>query len=679
MKTFTFCFLLCLLLLVLSCTDKSTGTVDGTDTGSIEANLYTIDGKPAKNAPVMIFKSGDNSGIYIDSVNTDENGCYKFIVSETGKYCIWAENDTSAYYNNTYINTMNDIVSRNDTLVAKKTYYIPVLLEPQHNPLSIETQVLGTHKHFNVNKSSLLSLVDFPYGNYSLRSVCTIEGYTPTNSDISITPNSPDTLLDTIKMIYSDVPVVRNIKAYFDTLSNTTKISWDRSTFFKLRDYLVYRDYADVLNPSKEPIGYSNDTLFIDSLGDKNFEKGKIRYRVAIRDSALNCGPTYYSYDIDYVPLSFLKIFTKIIDTINLHFPFSFDSIITPPVWLGEIDSVVWSIDESTFTTKKMSLNYLNLKNLGKKSICNIQVYSKNGRSLKDSLPLIMASKWIENVPNPIGDSGIIGSIVNHNNSVYLTNERDSVVQIWKSDNGLNWEKINLAISINSENISYPISNIESYNGELYILSYNDELWRSKDGILWEKKLLNFDIMPSPKKMSAEIQKLNDTLEFFVQYDNGDNNTYSKRLNYFRMINNELGSHQIILRNSIHEYYGSFIFQDKIYCNFSEGAGIFGLFNINNEKVTNLEFYEIMNNFDLAQSIGTNIVEYLNGVYIVNQNDEMTPYFIQDSISADIFNYNGTNSLKPVSANKVYGKCFKLNNRLFIINKNMIYSDHPLN
>ncbi|MCP4460423.1 MAG: carboxypeptidase regulatory-like domain-containing protein, partial [Cytophagales bacterium] len=77
------------------------GTVDETDTSI--AGFVSIAGEPVQGATVKIYIYHDSTGVPLDSLVTDEDGEYDISQLPDGVYSIWAETDTSVFFNDSVV------------------------------------------------------------------------------------------------------------------------------------------------------------------------------------------------------------------------------------------------------------------------------------------------------------------------------------------------------------------------------------------------------------------------------------------------------------------------------------------------------------------------------------------------------------------------------------------------
>ena len=291
---------LCLVFLLFG---MKCGVVDTTDTG-ITARIYNPDGTPAASATVSLFQASDTSRTPVEVMTTDNNGSYALPPTKAGTYNIWAEKGgLVAFQDSVYLSSSIKKVS-NDTLGAPGSITAIVGMQPNHDPRTVTVQVLGTYKYSNVLLGGRFTMDGMAAGNYTLRLVSTLPGYTPTYQGISVNAGKDETLKDTIMLIYTGIPVVTGLKATYDTVSGSVNLQWNKTTYWDFQDYLIYRDPYDSVTLSTKPIAWRIDTTFSDTVFQNHLYPADdtnnyhLKYRVAVRNNAMEQGITYRFADV---------------------------------------------------------------------------------------------------------------------------------------------------------------------------------------------------------------------------------------------------------------------------------------------------------------------------------------------------------------------------------------------
>jgi uncharacterized protein (TIGR02145 family) len=287
---------------IMQCTKDIAGTVDDTDTG-ISAMLYNPDGTAAVGAVVKVFEAADTSKKALKTVITDKNGRYTANGLSAGRYNVYAEKGSLVAFQDSVAVLDDTALVNDDTLETARKVTIIVGMQPNDDPRTVTVQILGSEIFFQNldNRHGYCTFDKMAQGTYHLRLETTLEGYTTTYPTITITANSPDTLKDTIKMVYTGIPIVKGITATYDTLDGLVKLRWNKTDYENLQKYVIYRDDANALTLSTTPIGLATDTFFVDTVfkltnSNSTFSDTTVynyEYRVAIRNNSQVIGMTY--------------------------------------------------------------------------------------------------------------------------------------------------------------------------------------------------------------------------------------------------------------------------------------------------------------------------------------------------------------------------------------------------
>jgi hypothetical protein len=293
----------------VTCSHNLSGTNDETviRTGAI---IYEPDGKtPSVGATVKVFKAGATDGQYASKMTTDKNGKYSPTGLSTGTYNIWAEKDSFVAFQDSVFISDSQSMLRDDTLKCPSSLTGIVGVQPQHDPRTITIQVVGTDKYFNnTDLFGRFIMKGMASGNYSLLLKSTLPDYTPTTREVTVRTCSNDSLKDTLWLIYTGIPVVTGISATYDTLNGLVHLTWNKSNYRDLQSFVIYKDFYESVNLSVNPIAARNDTVFIDTIFQRQLSSGlfsfsdtndyHFKYRVAIRNNTGAIGQTYRYADI---------------------------------------------------------------------------------------------------------------------------------------------------------------------------------------------------------------------------------------------------------------------------------------------------------------------------------------------------------------------------------------------
>lgn len=299
---FKFLLILSLLTLALfSCSNDFASLKDETSSG---ISLYKPDGNPAVGALVQFFIVGDTSKQFVHQTQTDDNGNYSTegVTTSNGSFNMLAQLGDSlvAFQDSVYITSSTHFV-KDDTLGKPGSISGIVGLQPGHDSRTISVQALGTHIYTNVNSEGKFTLSGMAGGEYALRLATTLPEYTDTFCNVNAISDFSDTILDTLWLIYTGIPVVTGASATYDTLNGVVTLSWSKTGYYDFQDFLIYRDHYDSINPNPFPIASSIDTILKDTIFQaSNIDTNdyRFKYRIKIRNNSLDIGNSYKFVDV---------------------------------------------------------------------------------------------------------------------------------------------------------------------------------------------------------------------------------------------------------------------------------------------------------------------------------------------------------------------------------------------
>src|SRR5512133_424806 len=307
-------------LLVLNCSGTGDEVVTGTRTS---ARIFEQGGQTlAAGVVVKIFRSDAVNGRPVLEQSTNENGTYSFAELPPGRYNIWAQRDSQACYQNDIIISATDTTVSDDTLDCVSSITGTVSVEPQHDPRSVTIRVVGLDKFItNTGSGGRFTLSDMAKGTYTLLLESTLEAYTPTVVKIDVRACRNDTLSDTLKCVFTGIPVVRELHASYDTAGGIARLAWKPTDDRDLQNYVIYRDKLDTAAYTSIPLASVTDTVFYDTIFRTDSASGRFsaadtnsyhfRYRVAIRDNMSTIGPTFRYAEVAAVsPVKVRTFFT---------------------------------------------------------------------------------------------------------------------------------------------------------------------------------------------------------------------------------------------------------------------------------------------------------------------------------------------------------------------------------
>ncbi len=677
--------------LLFSCSNGAvTGNIDQTDTG-IKASLVNIDGNPVANASVRVFTHKDSTGVWKDSVSTDENGNYTVSNLEAGRYSLWAETDSSVLFLEDIAISSEKPFDETGTLKPSKSVVVPVKVQPNHDARTVEVQIWGTPIRHNVEKSGHLILSKMPVGTYFTRLTSTLDDYSPTNDTLFITEGSKDTLDDTLELIYTGIPVVDGIKAEYDTLTGIATVRWNKSDYGDLDGYLLYRDTVGAFELSEAAITMTNDTLFEDDLNSVS-SKSSFIYRVKLRaNNNGNEGSVFYKDTIHYVnPKTELTLLKKDIDTAYLHY--NYETRISIPEWIGEVSDISWKLGENSdiSTGENQRFSFTVDYNLFDTIPQIVTVTGKSGRSLSDTISLVISNKFTK-VEGKSGVDGIIQQPTVLGNTAYVTSytTTDSSEQsLWKASDGVSWENMGVIDS----KIMQPASNVVSWKDNLWIVGNNGDLYRSNNGSNWEfiTEITNRSIRNALLKLPLLSIFENKLNIFWIEYINYDQNIslfeYDSAVKQKEFNHNGVPTNTISIYTNENKGVRPLTFNDNLYLTYPHGAFqslVFVLFA--NSEVIDLYSDQGVHWTDLngnSRNVYGYSTEYRNGVITSIGEDRWEMSFINGSSIIKTNTPTASVNLiqNPiVNNNNAQWTAYVYQNSLVSISKNGVFSDQPRN
>lgn len=396
-----------LFYLIISCTKESdqneslVGTIDETDTG-IEAMLFNPDGTPAQGASIKYFKVADTTKLPVLEVVSDEYGVFSTKGLELGNYNVYAEKGEWVAFQDSISVYADTVFIENDTLESPRTLSAIIGLQPNHDPRTVTVEVLGTDIYTNVNEDGYFTLKRMATGDFTLKLSTTLDDYTTTFKNITIKEDTPDNISDTLWLIYTGIPVVIGLDVDYDTIAGLVKLSWEKTKYGDLQDYLIYRDFYDSINLSLTPISLANDTFFYDTIFDMKKNSGEFsyndtnsyhfKYRVKVRNNSQEIGLSY----------KFVDIFTpspQNVITITECETFHIDKGVSTEI-SSVNDSILYIIN---IKNRKREIRKISYKDLSKNLIMD-EIEIDSVKEFKDSLIIIWNEKGINELEISVTD-----------------------------------------------------------------------------------------------------------------------------------------------------------------------------------------------------------------------------------------------------------------------------------
>ena len=516
--------LLCItLFFIVNCTQKIAGTTDETLGGNKTAAIYYANGAPAPGVTVKAFDVNDTSRVPAAQAITDNTGHYALGQIAKGTYNIWAEQDTLvAVQDSVYISPTTNTIHQ-DTLQASGSLTAIIGMQPNDDPRSAYVQMTGSDRFSrNINANGSFTINGLATGSYSLRISTTLPNYTPTFFTVSAVSGKSDTLKDTLQLVYTGIPLVTGLSAVYDTANGTVHLTWNSTQFRDFQDYLIFRDPCDSIQPSTVPIKKLTDTVFTDTIFNKNKTQGQYSfsdsnnycfdYRICIRNNSNMQGLTYKNIAVIAVSPLYKVPQVKIVssDTMFCNTPFTLSASVAHN--LTTITKCEWKIGQNgqyaTTSITQPETTIVFPDTLLPSLRCYIRVTNNLGNIGYDSMDLQVSFGWTQvTIPSNFSSEWRypMNEIV-FNNQLFCfcgSSINSNVSSIWTSSDGMTWAQLTNSVPfIPSTQLFLSI-----FNNELWALS-DSMVWHSSNGTTW-----NFaGSVPINQGSIAFFSTLNNTL-----------------------------------------------------------------------------------------------------------------------------------------------------------------------
>lgn len=279
------------LLGLTGCQDRSAdgGTTDGTSTVA----FYLPDGKPAAGARVQVYASSDTTRIPRAQAFTDAQGRVSLPVLDSSLYNLVARDESGrAMFQDSLLSDGRTMDYASDTLVGTGVVTGRVRVQPQHDPRIVWIALLGAGTYLNVDDSGRFRIEGVPEGKFTLGGFTKTDGYTTTFKALRVKRDSTSDI-GVLDMVFTGLPVVKNLEARFDTLAGLVHLRWDSIPLRETWRYTVRRDGMKV----GETIGSS----WIDTVSDEYPKdvpsEGRHSYQVVVSDARVP-GPVWETIEM---------------------------------------------------------------------------------------------------------------------------------------------------------------------------------------------------------------------------------------------------------------------------------------------------------------------------------------------------------------------------------------------
>jgi hypothetical protein len=241
--------------------DETKVTQGGSGDETSTVAFFKPDGKPAAGARVSLYGSADTGVEPRKQVVTDADGHARLAAPAKGFYnLVVRDGNGNAVLQDSLFSDGSSISAASDTLHATGVLTGRLAVQSQHSPRIAWIQLLGAGIWSNVDDSGRFRIKGVPAGKLTLAALTRVDGYTPTFANVK-TMSDSTVDVGTIELVYTGLPVVKNLQARFDTLAGIVSLKWDSTELRQTWHYNVYRD--------ERLLGQTTGTRWIDTVSDE--------------------------------------------------------------------------------------------------------------------------------------------------------------------------------------------------------------------------------------------------------------------------------------------------------------------------------------------------------------------------------------------------------------------------
>lgn len=240
-----------LCVFLINCGKSVCGNVTqtGNPTGLKCQFFYQNGTAPAKNITVKIYDEshladtnrGNNSDI--KTFTTDENGIVETDSIAPGLYVVEGiANDTlKARIDSVEIKNSDSLVSVVDTLKKCGSISGTVYLSEGGDCRKVLILFYGSDRFINPDSSGKFSIDNLAPGRYDLKIIPFLDNYSVIEKmQVGVEANKT-TDLDTLKLPFTGIPVIKGLNVVYDSLKQTTLLQWETPDTAVVKDVAVYR------------------------------------------------------------------------------------------------------------------------------------------------------------------------------------------------------------------------------------------------------------------------------------------------------------------------------------------------------------------------------------------------------------------------------------------------------
>lgn len=259
---------------------------------------------PLSDVLVRLYSSNDTTGNALDSVISNANGQFVFEELEPGQYNIWATKEGEAAYNWDVIVIDEQTTEVNSLkMCPAKSYYFPIIKQPQHSHSLFTYRILGTPVQETVTSDGFLKLDNLVTGCYKLRVYSTSDDYPDLiDSLFLVYPESSDTLHHSpISLIYTGIPVIEGFSGSFNKETLEMKLRWSKTEYAHFDAYCIFKKESQQNSWPATPeavipvTSSSHPLTWSETLESKD---GNYEYRICIRTESGELGPCFATVSV---------------------------------------------------------------------------------------------------------------------------------------------------------------------------------------------------------------------------------------------------------------------------------------------------------------------------------------------------------------------------------------------
>jgi hypothetical protein len=352
-----------IVVFVLQCSTQFAGSV--TETGNVTGTVVTKSSLKVAGAKVSLFAkkseitAPDETSKPVEETYTDDTGHFAFMVDK-GNYTIVASSDSEYAFQDDI--TPGSAIAKGMNIVLQNPGSIKgeiINSLELRGTGSVVVHLIGTAIFRNVENDGKFLIHDVPAGRYTLVSYSTYQPeFSPNYKQVTVSPDSI-TDLGKYSLTYNGIPIPKNISLTFDTAHQVVAVSWNSIGEYKdFQEYAVLRGTAGLADHNLKQIGYTQDTVFYDSITFDSSKVMKYEYCVLVRNKLGDAGKYYGIFTVSVMPFTTtipnVNSVTATVDTVKGIVSLTWDSVATVEGFGGFL--LTRTIKRQPMSSEKMDL-----------------------------------------------------------------------------------------------------------------------------------------------------------------------------------------------------------------------------------------------------------------------------------------------------------------------------------